>query len=193
MPETMDRMLKLHVIVASTRPGRIGLPIATWFHELAKSHGKFEVELVDLKEQNLPIFDEPKHPRFQEYEHAHTKAWSAKVNVADAFVFVTPEYNFSTAPALVNAFDYLYKEWNYKAASFVSYGGASGGLRAVQMAKQTVTALNMMPIAEAVALPFVTKQIEEGAFKANEGNEKAGKAMLDELHRWAQALKSMRG
>lgn len=185
-------MLKLHVIVASTRPGRIGIHVANWFFERAKAHGKFDVELVDLKEVNLPMFDEPEHPRFQKYEHAHTKAWSAKVSSADAFVFVTPEYNFSMAPALVNAFDYLYKEWNYKAASFVSYGGVSGGLRAVQMAKQTVTALNMMPIAEAVSLPFAGKNVKDGVFHGDESNEKAANGMLGELHRWAEALAPMR-
>jgi NAD(P)H-dependent FMN reductase len=107
-------------------------------------------------------------------------------------VFVTPEYNFSTAPALMNAFDYLYREWNFKPASFVSYGGVSGGVRAAQMAKQTVTALNMMPIAEAVALPFVSKLVSDGKFQANETIEKSANGMLDELHRWATALKTMR-
>lgn len=185
-------MLKLHVIVASTRPGRIGLPIATWFLERAKAHGKFDVALVDLKEVNLPLLDEPKHPKMGQYEHAHTKAWSATVKAGDAFVFVTPEYNFSTSPALLNALDFLYSEWNYKPAAFVSYGGISAGLRAVQMTKQTLTTLNMMPIVEAVAIPFAMKQVEGGAFKANEANDKAATAMLDELLRWAEALAPMR-
>jgi NAD(P)H-dependent FMN reductase len=189
----MRPMLNLHVVVASTRPGRIGLPIATWFLGHAKGHAKFDVTLVDLKEVNLPLLDEPKHPRLGQYEHAHTKAWSETVKAADAFVFVTPEYNFSTAPALMNAFDYLYDEWRFKPASFVSYGGMSGGIRAVQMAKQTVTALSMMPIAEAVALPFAGKLIVDGIFQANEAIEKSAGGMLDELHRWATALKPMRG
>ena len=185
-------MLKLHVIVASVRPGRIGLPIGNWFVERAKAHGKFDVALVDLKEVALPFHDEPKHPKMQQYEHAHTKAWSATVKAGDAFVFVTPEYNFSVAPALLNALDFLYTEWSYKPAAFVSYGGISAGLRAVQMAKQTVTALNMMPIVEAVALPFAMKQVADGVFQGNETNEKAASGMLDELHRWAQALEPMR-
>src|SRR5690242_4177824 len=115
----MRVMLKLSVIIASTRPGRIGLPIGTWTHGQAKAHGKFEVTLVDLAEVNLPLMNEPQHPRLQKYEHAHTKAWSATVAAADAFVLVTPEYNFSTAPSLSNALDYVYKEWNYKPAAFV--------------------------------------------------------------------------
>ena len=185
-------MLKLHVVIASTRPGRIGLPVGNWFSERAKAHGKFEVNLVDLKEVNLPLLDEPKHPKLGQYEHAHTKAWSATVKAGDAFVFVTPEYNFAVAPALLNALDYLYTEWNYKPAGFVSYGGISAGLRAVQMAKQALTTLNMMPIVDAVALPFAMKQVADGVFQGNEANEKAATAMLDELHRWAEALAPMR-
>ena len=185
-------MLKLHVIIASTRPGRIGLPIGNWFYERAKAHRKFDVALVDLKEVNLPLLDEPKHPKLAQYEHAHTKAWSATVKAGDAFVFVTPEYNFAPAPALLNALDYLYTEWSYKPAAFVSYGGISAGLRAVQMAKQCLTTFNMMPIVEAVALPSAMKQVVDGTFQGNEANDKAANAMLDELHRWAQALEPMR-
>lgn len=170
----------------------MGLPIGTWFLEHARSHAKFDVTLVDLKAVNLPFLDEAKHPRLGQYEHAHTKAWSEIVKAADAFVFVTPEYNFSTAPALMNAFDYLYTEWNFKPASFVSYGGVSGGLRAAQMAKQTITALNMMPIAEAVALPFAGKLVTDGKFQPNDVIEASATRMLDELHRWATALEPMR-
>ena len=186
-------MLKLHVIIASTRPGRLGAPIGQWFLERAKSHAKFDVTLIDLKEVALPLFDEPKHPRLGQYEHAHTKAWSAIVKAADAFVLVTPEYNLSTAPALLNAFDYLYNEWCYKPAAFVSYGGASGGLRAVQMTKQTVTALQMMPIVESVSVPFAGKLVTDGKFQGSPAYDEAATATLDELHRWACALKPMRG
>ena len=98
--------MKLHVIFASTREGRQGLPIAEWVVERVRAHGKFEATLVDLREVNLPLFDEPKHPRFRTYEHAHTKAWSAIVDAADAFVFVTPEYNYSMPGVLKNAIDW---------------------------------------------------------------------------------------
>ena len=185
-------MSKLHVIIASTRPGRIGLPIGLWFVERARTHAKFEVTLVDLKEVNLPMYDEPQHPRFEKYEHAHTKAWSASVRAADAFVIVTPEYNYSAPPSLMNAFDYVYNEWNYKPAAFVSYGGISGGLRAVQHAKNTVTTLKMMPIFEGVVLPFAAKSVTDGKFQGTEANDQAATAMLDELLRWAEALKPLR-
>jgi NAD(P)H-dependent FMN reductase len=185
-------MLKLHVIIASTRPGRIGLPIGTWAFERARAHAKFEVTLVDLAAVGLPLYDEPKHPRFGQYEHAHTKAWSAIVNAADAFVIVTPEYNFSVPPSLLNAFDYVYDEWCYKPAAFVSYGGVSGGLRAVQHAKNTVTTLKMMPMFEAVTIPSAAKRVVDGTFQTTESDDRAAVAMLDELLRWAVALKPMR-
>ena len=147
-------MPTLTIVVASTRDGRAGLPVAEWFFTRAQAHGKFAAELVDLKQVNLPLLDEPHHPRLQKYQHEHTKRWSALVQRSDAFVFVTPEYNFGPAPALLNALDYVYNEWNYKAAAFVSYGGVSGGLRAVQATKLVVTTLKMVPLVEAVVIPF---------------------------------------
>jgi len=185
-------MLKLHVVVCSTRPGRVGLAIANWFHGFAQKHAKFEARLVDLAEVNLPLLDEPHHPRLRQYTKEHTKRWSATVDTADAFVFVTPEYNFSTPPALVNALDFVFHEWAYKPAAFVCYGGASGGLRGVQMTKLIVTTLKMMPMQEAVSLPFFTKHIEEGVFKADEAHDKAATVLLDETLRWAEALKVLR-
>jgi NAD(P)H-dependent FMN reductase len=143
---------KLHVIVCSTRPGRVGLPVGRWFHEIARQHGGFDPVLVDLAEFDLPIYDEPKHPRLQQYEHAHTKRWSESVAAADAFVFVTPEYNYGPSPSFVNALNYVYNEWNYKPAGLVSYGGVSGGLRAAQIEKLTLLALKMVPINEAVTV-----------------------------------------
>ena len=185
-------MSKLSVIIGSTRPGRAGLPIGQWFFERAKLHGKFEVELVDLKERNLPLLDEPKHPRLREYEHEHTKAWSKLVTESDAFVFVTPEYNFSAPPALLNALDFVFHEWAYKAAGFVSYGGMSGGIRAVQMLKQPLISMKVVGIPESVPIPFFSKLIEEGAFKGSEALEKSAVAMLDELVRWTDALAVLR-
>lgn len=185
-------MLKLHVIIASTRPGRVGLPIGNWFFARAKAHAKLEVTLVDLKEVGLPLYDEPQHPRLEKYEHAHTKAWSQSVRAADAFVIVTPEYNFSAPPALVNALDYLYNEWNYKPVAFVSYGGISGGLRAVQHAKNVVTSMKMVPIVESVTLPFAAKLVADEKFAATEAHDKSAEVMLEELLRWAEALAPMR-
>lgn len=186
-------MAKLGVVVASTREGRGGLAVAQWFAAAAQRHARFEVELIDLVAVNLPMLEEPNHPRLQKYTGERTKAWSATVAAMDAFVFVTPEYNFGSPPALVNALDHVYVEWNYKAAGFVSYGGISGGLRSVQMTKQILTALKMVPIVEAVTLPFFTKMLDHsGGFTAGESQERAAAAMLDELVRWTSALRSLR-
>jgi NAD(P)H-dependent FMN reductase len=187
----MPGMPILKVILCSTRPGRAGAPVASWFVERATVHGKFTVELVDLKEVNLPPIDEPNHPMMRNYQHEHTKAWSRTIAAADAFVFVTPEYNFSGAPALLNALDYLYQEWSYKPAGFVSYGGVSGGTRSVQMTRLTVAAVKMMPIPEQVSIPFVNKLISDGKFDGGQ-QESAAVKMLDELHRWSGALATLR-
>lgn len=187
-------MLQLQIIIVSTRPGRAGLPVANWFISQAKQHGKFAIEVLDLQKIALPLFDEPRHPRLRQYEHEHTKAWSRTIDRGDAYVWVTPEYNFSTPPSLVNALDYLVHEWAYKPCAFVSYGGVSGGLRSVQMTKQIVTALKMMPMFEAVALPFFAQQIDKDKqiLSPPKVQEDAAVTMLDELLKWATALKTMR-
>ena len=182
----------LHVIVCSVRVKRAGLGVGQWFLRVAEEHGKFHVRFIDLREVNLPMFDEPHHPRFQRYEFEHTKAWSRTIAEADAFVFVTPEYNFSTPPALNNALHYLYLEWGFKPATFVSYGGVSGGSRGVQMTRQTVAALKMVPVPEAVHIPFIARLIEDGVFKNTPDHDKAARTVLDELHRWAVALAGLR-
>ena len=184
---------KLHTIICSTRPGRVGPAVARWFDSFAEQHGGFDTSLVDLDDFELPMYDEPGHPRLQKYEHAHTRRWSASVAAADAFVFVTPEYNFGPPPSFVNALNYLYTEWSYKPCGFVSYGGVSGGLRAVQLEKQLVTTLKMMPMVEGVAIPMVAKQLgEQGEFHTNELIDDSAKTLLDELLRWTMGLKAMR-
>ena len=183
----------LEVVTVSTRQGRKGDAVARWFDALARSHGGFDVELVDLAEVDLPLFDEPEHPRLRAYQHEHTKRWSERVDRADAFVFVTPEYNFSAPPSIVNALDYLFHEWAYKPLAFVSYGGVSGGTRAVQAIKLQATALRMMPIPDAVSLPFFTILFAaDGAFTPGEVQEKAANRTLTELKRWAEALRVLR-
>ncbi|MDZ4730834.1 MAG: NAD(P)H-dependent oxidoreductase [Xanthomonadales bacterium] len=185
--------LKLHTIVCSTRPGRVGPHIAKWFHEQAVNHDLFDAELVDIAEFKLPVYDEPEHPIRQNYQHEHTKKWAASVAAADAYVFVTPEYNYGPPPSLLNALNYLYKEWNYKPAALVSYGGVSGGLRAAQMEKLTLTTLKVMPIVEAVVVQHVTDLFDEkGTFQATDIHEKSAEKLLNELHRWAMALKTLR-
>jgi len=183
---------RLMVIIASTRPGRIGKPVADWFVQQAMEHGGFDVEIVDLALLNLPFMDEPNHPLLRQYVHQHTKDWSAMVDRSDAFVFVMPEYNYGFNAALKNAIDYLFYEWNYKPVGFVSYGGISAGTRAVQMIKQVVTTLKMMPVVEAVSIPFVPQFLQDGHIEPNEAMNVAAGAMLAELLRWTASLEPMR-
>ena len=188
----MGIAVSLGEVVASVREGRVGLPVAHWVVDAVKAHGRFEPVLVDLREIGLPMLEEPAHPRLQQYTDDRTKVWSAKIASLDAFVFVTPEYNHAAPPALINALDHLYNECNYKAAAFVSYGGVSGGLRSVQMAKPLLSALKMVPIVEAVTLPSVHKLVEAGRFTPEPAHQKAAAVMLDELGRWTDALAVLR-
>jgi NAD(P)H-dependent FMN reductase len=186
-------MPKLTVVIASTRPGRVGLPVGQWFAARAEAHGGFEVEVADLAELDLPLLDEPNHPRLRRYTKPHTRAWSQLIEGSDAFVFVTPEYNHGYPAALKNAIDYLHQEWRYKPVGFVSYGAVAGGTRAVQQLKQVVGALNMMPLFEAVSIPFVAQFVDdEGAFRPNEVIDQAADDMLDELLRVQAALRVLR-
>lgn len=186
-------MSRLAVIIASSRPGRVAQPVAEWFTEVAAQHGGFEVDVLDLAEIDLPFLDEPSHPRLRQYEHQHTIEWSARVAAADAFVVVTPEYNYAMPAILKNALDYLHHEWAYKPVAFVSYGGVSAGTRSVQMAKQVVTTLRMFPIPEAVAIPFVHQFLDdEQRLVPNEVMEGAAKAVLDELVSVEAALRPLR-
>jgi NAD(P)H-dependent FMN reductase len=186
-------MPKLLIIIASTRPGRIGLPVAEWFMGRAQEHGGFELELVDLAVLNLPLLDEPAHPRLRQYTQEHTRAWSATVDSADAVVMVTAEYNYGYPAALKNAIDYLHHEWRYKAVGFVSYGGVAAGTRSVQQLKQVVTALSLMPVGPSVNIPFVTQFLgEDQVITGNEVMESAARDMLDELTRLSAALSPLR-
>ena len=188
-----DRMTaRLNIIVASTRPGRVGFPVAQWFHAAARENGSFEAHLVDLAEFALPVYDEPHHPRLRKYMHEHTRKWAASVEAGDAFVFVMPEYNYGVCPSLVNALNYVYLEWNYKPCAFVSYGGISGGLRAVQMAKQIVTTQRMWPIFDAVVVPMVNQQLKDGVFSPNDLQKQAANDLLAELKKCAVAMATLR-
>ena len=185
--------IKLNIIVCSTRPGRIGLPVARWFESAVKKDSRFEPAFVDLAEINLPVYDEPRHPAMQQYEHAHTKKWAEIVKSADAYAFVMPEYNFFPSASLINALTYVFKEWNYKAAGLVSYGGVSGGMRAVQALKPLLTTVKIMPIPEAIALPTYAVHLDKQSnFSPTETIVASARTMLDELHRWSETLKPMR-
>jgi len=137
--------------------------------------------------------DEPRHPRLQQYAHQHTRDWSTTVSRADAFVFVTPEYNHSFPAALKNALDFLSMEWADKPVGLASYGGVSAGLRAATALKPVLAALRMVPVVEAVSIPFFAEHITaDDEFVPTAQIEAGGKAMLDELMRLATVLRDLR-
>jgi len=183
-------MYKLKVISSTVRPGRKGPVIAEWIAEKARESGEFEVEILDLGEIELPLMLEPNHPRMQKYELDHTKAWSAKIEEADAFIFVTAEYNYSYPAPLKNALDYLAFEWNYKAAGIVSYGGVSAGARAAIKLSGDLPTYKVVPLPEAVNIPFFWQFINENeALVGNEIMDQSADTMLKELSRWTKGLK----
>ncbi|TNM62850.1 NADPH-dependent FMN reductase [Aliirhizobium smilacinae] len=185
--------LKLNVIIGSTRPGRAGPAIGKWAADHAKQHGKFEVELVDLADFNLPLLDEPNHPRMQKYEHEHTRRWAASVASADAYLFLTPEYDYFPNAALINALQVLSLEWSFKPAGVLSYAHVSGGLRAAQELRLLISNLNMMPIPQTVPIPFFTNFIDEQkVFNPTAPMNEGLNAALDQLATWATALKAGR-
>lgn len=186
-------MENLKIITSTTRNGRKGIAVASWITDLAQQDNRFSTELLDLGEINLPFMNEPNHPRLRQYQHEHTRKWSATIDAADAFIIVLSEYNFGFPAPIKNALDYLYNEWKHKPVAIVSYGGVSGGLRATQMLKQVLTALNMMPVLESVSIPFFSKYInDEDEFIPEEVVTKSAHTMLSELHRWSTTLKGMR-
>ncbi|WP_338869451.1 NADPH-dependent FMN reductase [Spirosoma sp. SC4-14] len=186
-------MFTLKIIIASTRPGRKGPAIAAWIQDVVNQHPEFAVELLDLAEINLPFMDEPNHPRLQQYEHEHTKNWSRAIDAADAFIIVTPEYNHGFSAPLKNALDFLAREWAYKPVGLVSYGGIAAGTRAVQLLKPVLTALKLVPLAEAVNIPFFARYLDDQeGFVADETLTRSANDMITELLRWTKALKPMR-
>lgn len=184
---------RLIIILGSTRPGRIGLPVAQWLTNLAKDHGGFDVDLADLKEIDLPMMDEPNHPRLKKYQHEHTKAWSARVDAADAVVLVTPEYNGSYSAPLKNALDYLSLEWVRKPVGIVSYGGISAGSRAANGLRLITSVLGMVACLVNVSISMVSShKQDDGTFAPPEATNAAAKGMLDELAKLDKVLKPLR-
>lgn len=182
----------LKIVLASTRPGRAGEPVARWVETACRDHGEFEVELVDLAEIGLPFVDEAAHPFMRQYAHEHTRSWSAVIEAADAFVFITPEYNYGFCAPLKNALDFLFFEWRYKPVGIVSYGGVSGGTRGVQMLKQVMDGLRLSPIGPNVHIPFIHEQVSDGRLKTNAEMENGAADMLAELVRIETVLRPLR-
>lgn len=184
-------MLKIAIILGSTRPGRNGEAVAHWVYDIANKRNDAEFELVDIAGYDLPLLDEPVPPSLGQYTKPHTKAWSTKIASFDAYVFVTPEYNHSTSAALKNAIDYLYKEWNNKAAGFVSYGSAMG-TRAVEHLRLIMAELQIADVRAQVMLSLFTDFENFSKFQPAANQEKSVTAMLDQVIAWGTAMRTVR-
>src|SRR6188474_3100336 len=184
-------MLKIAIIIGSTRPGRNGEAVAKWVYEIARKRSDAEFELIDIKDFNLPLLDEPVPAAMGNYSKPHTKAWGGKIDSFDGYVFVTPEYNHGINGALKNAIDFLYREWNNKAAGFVGYGSA-GGVRAVEQLRLVMAEVQVATVRNQVALSLFTDFENFTTFKPDPRHEKSVNAMLDQLLAWGDALRPLR-
>lgn len=184
-------MIRIAIIIGSTRPGRVGKAVGDWVYEKATERGDAEYELVDLKEVDLPLLDEPLPPAMGQYSKPHTKEWAKKIASFDGFLFVTAEYNHSIPGALKNSIDFLYAEWNNKAAGFVSYGSA-GGARSVEHLRSVASELQMAHVREQVMFSLFDDFENFQEFKPRPQHEDALKNTLDQLVAWSTALKTIR-
>ncbi len=177
------------VVIASTRPGRLGPAVGDWFVRATAGVG-VDPDVADLAEVNLPFLDEPEHPSTGIYQHDHTRAWSRRVADADAFVFVTSEYNFAMPATLKNAFDYLHTEWAWKPCLFIGYGNTSAGTRGVQMARGVATSLRMLSIGGDIFLRIADGMRDGAVVDSGRLNARAGEA-LRQLCRVADVLRPL--
>jgi len=184
-------MLNVAIIIGSTRPGRKAEAVARWVYDIAAKRSDASFEVVDIAAFDLPLLDEAFPPSMNQYSKPHTRAWAAKIATFDAFVFVTPEYNHSTSGALKNAIDFLFREWNDKAAGFVGYG-AVGGARAVEHLRLVMGEIKVADVRAQVALSMYTDFENFSTFTPRPRQEAAVNAMLDDLVAWGQALQTMR-
>ena len=183
--------MKVAVIIGSTRPGRVGASVGKWAFEIAQRRTDAEFELIDLADFNLPLLDEPVPPSMGQYSQEHTRRWAAKIATFDAFVFVTAEYNHGIPGALKNAIDFLFAEWNNKAAGFVSYGSA-GGARAVEQLRLVLAEVQIATVRNQVMLNLFTDFENFTVFKPHDRHEDSVNNMLDQLIAWGGALRQLR-
>ncbi|MFZ0159512.1 MAG: NAD(P)H-dependent oxidoreductase [Kineosporiaceae bacterium] len=183
--------LKIAIILGSTRPGRNGKAVADWVHSRAAQRTEADYQLIDLLDHPLPFLDEAMPPAMGQYAGAHTKAWASTIAPFDGFVFVTPEYNHSTSSALKNAIDYLYREWNNKAAAFVGYGSL-GAARAIEHLRAISAELQIADVRQQLSFSLYTDFEDFSAFKPGPQFEPAAVTMFDQLESWSRALKTVR-
>jgi NAD(P)H-dependent FMN reductase len=185
-------MIKVGIVLGSTRPGRKGEAVARWVFELAQQRTDASYEYVDIAEYGLPLLDEPAPASSGKYTKEHTKRWAAKIGSLDAFVFVTPEYNHGISGALKNALDFLYAEWNNKAAGFVGYGG-TGALRSIEQLRLVMNELQLADVRSQTALVLRDDWENWSVFKPREHQVKSVAGVLDHVVKWGTAMKTLRG
>jgi NAD(P)H-dependent FMN reductase len=183
--------LRIGIILGSTRPGRRGDQIASWLLDAARAHGGAEYELVDLAHHGLGNLDEPGNPTHQQYQHPHTRAWGELIDGYDGFVFLVPEYNHSFPGALKNALDYVYREWNDKAAGIVSYGGWAAGVRAAEALRLVLAELQVATVRAQPAIALHPSFVS-GSFVPVDGLADSVDTMLDQVLSWSRALRGVR-
>jgi len=193
----MKHMTIISVIVGSTRQGRFSEKPAQWIFEHLGKRKEIETRLLDLRDFPMPFFDQavpPSMPGRPPYPNEVVQKWTTQIGASDGFVFVTPEYNYGTSAVLKNAIDWVYPEWNRKAAAFVSYGSAMGA-RAVQQLRETAIEVQMAPIRSSVPIPVATLWAHFQGGDVDKGlaemDQQAG-AMIDDLLWWTSALKTAR-
>jgi NAD(P)H-dependent FMN reductase len=184
-------MIRIGIILGSTRPNRNGEQVARWVYDNAVLRSDAEFELVDLRDYPLPHLDEPLPPSLGQYQNDHTRQWADKIASFDGFVMVTPEYNHSTSGVLKNAIDYLYAEWNNKAVGFVSYG-AVGGARAAEHLRLVAGELQMADVRQQVALSLITEFENFSVFKPGDYSVGALNTLFDQVIAWSAALAPLR-
>lgn len=184
-------MIKVGIIIGSTRPGRNSEAVAKWVYEIAMKRDDAQFELIDIADYKLPLLDEPVPPAMNQYSKDHTKAWAEKIGSMDAFIFVTPEYNHAPTGALKNAIDYIYAEWNNKAAGFVGFGSA-GGVRAVEQLRQIMAELQIADVRAQVSLSLFTDFENFSVFKPAPHQADSVNAMVSQVVAWGSALKPLR-
>ena len=184
-------MLRIGIILGSTRPGRLGEGVANWAYENAVQRTDAEYELVDIADYDLPLLDEPLPPSRGNYSKEHTKRWADKIASFDGYVFVAAEYNHGIPGALKNAIDFLFAEWNNKAAGFVSYGSANG-VRAVEHLRGVCGEIKLADVRTQVMLSLFADFENYSTFRPHERHVSVLNTMLDELVAWSAALKTLR-
>ncbi len=184
-------MLKIGIITGSTRPGRVNLQVAEWVKHIADKRSDVTFEIVDIADYQLPLYDEAIPAAYGQYAHEHTKKWAAKIGSLDGFIFVTPEYNHSFSGALKNAIDFIYGEWNNKAAGFVSYG-SGGGIRAVEQLRQIMSEIQIADVRAQVFMSLFSDFENFSVFKPDPRHEASLETVLDQVISWSKALKSVR-